>query len=251
MKTLVLCIVVALPILAMAEIRVGSSRDDVIKELGAPVGEMVVKGVTIMTYDGGVLELRNGTVVRMDEDFQRRRIQRQQELAFAAEQQAKGLMLYDGAWVTKAEADSLAAAKAEAIAAKKAKEAEHQKQLKALGPQGAGPNRSYDAIADIRQEGAEIDIAGLAVPGRITIVDFYADWCGPCRALTPKLEELVLADADLRLRKVDIVDWERPVVAQHGITSIPHVRVLDRKGKLVGQPTSDIYWVREFVKRAK
>ena len=64
MKTLVLCIVVALPILAMAEIRVGSSRDDVIKELGAPVGEMVVKGVTIMTYDGGVLELRNEKALR-------------------------------------------------------------------------------------------------------------------------------------------------------------------------------------------
>lgn len=55
------------------------------------------------------------------------------------------------------------------------------------------------------------------------IIDFYATWCGPCRSLTPIMEELAADYCDkVMIYKVDI-DKEREVAAVFGITSIPMV----------------------------
>lgn len=64
------------------------------------------------------------------------------------------------------------------------------------------------------------------------LVDFWAEWCGPCRALGPVIESLA-ADFDGRARiaKVD-VDANQQVAARFGIRSIPTV-MLFNKGELV------------------
>ncbi len=68
------------------------------------------------------------------------------------------------------------------------------------------------------------------------LFDFYADWCAPCRALEPTLQRLAAADPDrLVIRKIDIIDWQSPVVAQHGIRSIPHLKLYAPDGALVAQ----------------
>ena len=36
--------------------------------------------------------------------------------------------------------------------------------------------------------GKRVDIAKIVAPGKITIVDFYADWCGPCHVLEARLQ---------------------------------------------------------------
>jgi thioredoxin len=57
------------------------------------------------------------------------------------------------------------------------------------------------------------------------VVDFWAEWCGPCRMLGPAIESEVAKRADrLELVKVD-VDAEGPLAAQYGIQSIPTVAV--------------------------
>lgn len=66
------------------------------------------------------------------------------------------------------------------------------------------------------------------------LVDFWAAWCGPCRAVAPVLEELSEEKAgQLRIVKVDID--ENPALAQkYGIQSIPNM-ILFKDGKPVHQ----------------
>jgi thiol-disulfide isomerase/thioredoxin len=68
--------------------------------------------------------------------------------------------------------------------------------------------------------------------------DFFADWCGPCHLLTPKLERLVLNHDKLALRKVDISNWESPAArqatAEFGMPGLPYVRIYDERGQLLG-----------------
>jgi len=99
--------------------------------------------------------------------------------------------------------------------------------------------------------GEQVDLGSLLAPGKITIVDFYADWCGPCRQISPQLEQLAKSDPDVTLLKIDIVNWNTPVTRQFGIESIPNVRVFGRTAAQVGNATSDVNLVKKRVEQAK
>jgi thioredoxin 1 len=58
------------------------------------------------------------------------------------------------------------------------------------------------------------------------LVDFYADWCGPCRKLSPRLQELAQELPDVRVVKVDI-DESPDIAARYQVGSIPALRVFD------------------------
>lgn len=66
------------------------------------------------------------------------------------------------------------------------------------------------------------------------LVDFWADWCGPCKMLAPVLERVAEAFAG-RARVVKVnTDAEQRLAAEHGIRSLPTVRVF-RHGKAVDE----------------
>jgi thiol-disulfide isomerase/thioredoxin len=100
--------------------------------------------------------------------------------------------------------------------------------------------------------GAQVDTNQYLVPGNVTVMDFYADWCGPCRELSPGLEQLARDDAEIALRKIDIVNWKTAVVQQFNIHSIPQVNVYDRSGRLVGSVLGgDLEKVKSYIAQAK
>jgi thiol-disulfide isomerase/thioredoxin len=97
--------------------------------------------------------------------------------------------------------------------------------------------------------------------GKVTIVDFWASWCGPCRKENPNVvaiyKELhskglniigVSLDKEAKAWKEAIAKdnlswtqvsnlkfWEEPIAAQYGVQSIPATFILDATGKVVAQ----------------
>src|SRR5438552_2611853 len=105
---------------------------------------------------------------------------------------------------------------------------------------------------EVISHGAQVDIAQHLALGNVTVVDFYADWCGPCRQLLPSLEQMARTDPEIALRKIDIVNWNTAVVKQYNIHSIPQVNVYNRGGRLVGTVVgADVDKVKSYVAQAK
>jgi thioredoxin len=68
----------------------------------------------------------------------------------------------------------------------------------------------------------------------LMLVDFWAEWCGPCRAISPVLEELTRESAGrVTLAKVN-VDENPGLAARYGIRSIPTI-LLVKGGKVADQ----------------
>jgi thioredoxin len=66
------------------------------------------------------------------------------------------------------------------------------------------------------------------------LVDFYADWCGPCRMLAPTLERLATEfDGRIKIVKVN-VDRESALASRYEVESIPTLVVLSN-GQLIGR----------------
>ena len=108
------------------------------------------------------------------------------------------------------------------------------------------------SIQVISNGGQQVDLASLLTPGKITLVDFYADWCGPCRQIGPYLEQMVRENPQqMALVKVDIVNWSTPVARQFGLKSIPNIRVFDRQLRQVGEPTHDVNRIIGYLKSIK
>ena len=65
------------------------------------------------------------------------------------------------------------------------------------------------------------------------LLDFWASWCGPCRMLSPVVDEIAEERADIKVGKVN-VDEQQELAAAFNVMSIPTLIVLD-KGQVVNQ----------------
>lgn len=61
------------------------------------------------------------------------------------------------------------------------------------------------------------------------LLDFYADWCGPCQMLKPVLENFERAHPEVKIRKINIDD-EEELAEKYGVSGIPCL-VLIKDGK--------------------
>jgi len=85
-----------------------------------------------------------------------------------------------------------------------------------------------EQIEDLTAETLE---PALSRPG-ITVIDFWASWCGPCRAMAPQFERAAALRPQYQFAKVD-VDAQPAIAAEYGVRSIPTLMVI-----LDGEPVA-------------
>mgnify|MGYP000909772118 CR=1 FL=1 len=86
-------------------------------------------------------------------------------------------------------------------------------------------------IKNVTEADFDAEVMKASTP---VLVDFWAEWCGPCKMIAPVLDELATElDGQLKIAKVD-VDSEATLASQYGITAIPTL-LLFKGGKIVDQ----------------
>ncbi len=128
-----------------------------------------------------------------------------------------------------------------------------------LGP-GAGryqPAVDFPAgldVAWISRAGEAVAIEEHLAPGKVTVVDFYAVWCGPCREVDAEMKRILAETDDVALRKVNVVDWSSPIAKQElgNVGALPYVEVYGRGGKRVAAITGlDLERLRKAIDKGR
>ena len=70
---------------------------------------------------------------------------------------------------------------------------------------------------------------------KVVLLDFYADWCGPCRMVSPIVDEIADERTDIIVGKIN-VDDEPELAGEFGVYSIPTLVVM-KDGRIVNQST--------------
>lgn len=112
--------------------------------------------------------------------------------------------------------------------------------VKAVAGPGLGrylPHPDYPPGADVAtltKDGSKVGpLEKLRAPGKYTVFDVYADWCGPCREVDNRLREIVAARADVAVRRLNVVDFDSPLAREIGprLHALPYVVVFTPSGK--------------------
>jgi thiol-disulfide isomerase/thioredoxin len=89
-------------------------------------------------------------------------------------------------------------------------------------------------LAEISHEGEDVPaLEPHAVKGKVTLFDFYAVWCAPCRRIDAHVYSLLGKRRDLAVRKLNVVDWETPLAGRYlrDVQGLPYILVYGKSGR--------------------
>ncbi len=86
------------------------------------------------------------------------------------------------------------------------------------------------SVVYVNKENFENEVLKSEKP---VLLDFYADWCGPCRMIAPVLDEIAAEHPEYKICKIN-VDAEGELAEKFGVMSIPSLFVL-KNGEVVNQ----------------
>merc|ERR1712047_194619 len=99
-------------------------------------------------------------------------------------------------------------------------------------------------LANMEEFNAELENAG----SKLVVVDFFAEWCGPCKMIAPKIEELSSQKSDVVFVKVDVDDNEE-AAAQYNISAMPTFIFIKNKEKVDDMMGANYEKLKEMVEK--
>tara|TARA_Y100000741_G_scaffold62162_1_gene43942 strand:- start:9 stop:362 length:354 start_codon:yes stop_codon:yes gene_type:complete len=96
------------------------------------------------------------------------------------------------------------------------------------------PKHSWASLWEIKMSTINVtdaDFQTTLQSNDLVLVDFWAPWCGPCRAVAPVLEEIASENSNVVIAKMN-TDENPNTASQHGIMSIPTMMIF-KNGELV------------------
>lgn len=123
----------------------------------------------------------------------------------------------------------------------------HLERVRPMTPGDPAPQFALPRITGAHELGPPVSLT----PGKVTVVDFWATWCGPCLQAMPRLDALARAHPDIVVLAINIDDasqaWalfderkyamtllagDQETSDRYGVAAIPHTVVIDRAGNV-------------------
>jgi thiol-disulfide isomerase/thioredoxin len=103
-----------------------------------------------------------------------------------------------------------------------------------VAPPAPPPGADFQRLVDHGEDLPSLE--SHVVAGKVTLFDFYADWCGPCRRVDEHVFALLRARSDIAYRKLDMVAWDTPLTRHYlrDVASLPYVVVYGKDGRKAG-----------------